>query len=285
MDATEETARAFGALTQGPDDAVDLARCALIVGRIIEPDLDPQPFLAELDQMGAAMAARLPSPAGGAGALVEAVAGLFREEGWSGDEEDYYNPANSYLHQVLQRRRGIPITLSLLYLEVARRAGLTVQGVGAPGHFLVKFRDGDRDRFLDPYHGGVEVSGEALRARLRPWADASGRSLEPLLVGVTKRQMLARILANLKGAYLRQRDYPGALAATEHLLAMSPWALEEMRDRGFLHSKLRHYDSALADLEAYREHAAGARDGARVDALIERVRLAGAGPSGAGGES
>ena len=282
MESTERGARAFGELSRGAEAGVDLAACALALGRIVDPELDPAPRLAQLDRWGAAVAERLPGRVD-AGSVARTVAALlFDEEGFRGEQEGYYAPANSYLHLVLQRRRGIPITLSVLFLEVASRAGLAARGVGTPGHFLVKYRDGERERFLDPFHGGREVEAAALRRQVRLASRGQQGSPEVWLSGVTKRQILARVLGNLKGAYLRRGDYEGGMAATEYLLAMSPWALEEIRDRGLLRYHLRRYDEALADLQLYRQHSDEPREQQRLDALISRLRRGEAGPAGPG---
>ena len=159
-------------------------------------------------------------------------------------------------------------------IEVARRVGLELRGVGAPFHFLVKCYDPDAqvERFLDPFHAGREIDRQALSERLRATNFGAGPNPDSFLAAVTKRQILQRILTNLKGACVRKRDYDAAIAATDFLLALSPWSLEDRRDRGLLCYQTGQYVEALDDLQQYHEHAAHAPDAARVADFIERVR-------------
>lgn len=262
---------AFAALTQGADASIDLARAAIAIGRVVTPDVDTDATLAALE----ALAGRVRSGAGADAAspsdIVERMrAVLFREEGFSGDRDDYYHPLNSCLHAVVERRRGMPILLSVLFIEVAGRAGLEVHGVGAPGHFLVKYRDGAGERFLDPFHGGREVPADGLRAAVDQALGGRG-SADAYLEAVTKRQILSRILTNLKGSLLRRGEIAQALDAVDYLLAMTPWDLGEVRDKGLLLHQLDRHEEALTWLRRYREHAADDPGLPRVEALIARL--------------
>ena len=264
------TPERFAQLTTGADAEIPLARAAVAIGRIGTPDVGEVHPLAQLD----ALARRV---RGGSGDSLnpEAVARrigtvLFDEDGFAGDTEDYYDPLNSCLPAVLERKRGMPILLSLVFMEVGRRSGLAVDGVGAPGHFLVKFRDGVHDRYLDPFNAGQEVSGDALRSQIRA-ALGDGVSTDAYLEPVTKRQILSRILANLKGSYLRRGDPRGALRAVEYQLAMTPWALDEVKDRGVLLAQLGRHAEALAALREYREHAPAGTDMTQLDQILRRL--------------
>ena len=163
---------------------------------------------------------------------------LFEEEGFRGNTEDYYDPRNSFLNDVLDRRLGIPITLSVVYVAVAARAGLDAAGVGLPGHFVVRAERRGRHRLLDPFHGGTlldRAACEALVARMRP----GGGPLDPRwLAPVTTHQIFVRMLSNLKAVYSALGDWARALAAVERILLLVPDALEELRDRGTLHARL-----------------------------------------------
>lgn len=264
-------ARQFGVLARGREHAVRLDLCCLQIGRIVDPTFDQMSALNRLDALAREVGSDQPSPA----ALVERLNEvLFQQHGFRGDTDTYYDPSNCCLHATLESGRGMPITLAVLMIEVARRVGLELHGVGAPFHFLVKYHDQEtgRDHFLDPFHGGREIDRDALSERLR----ATNRGLGPIpdsfLAAVTKRQILQRILTNLKGASIRQRDYPAAIRTTDYLLALSPWSLEERRDRGMLCYQTGQYIEALDDLQQYHEHAKDASDAARVADFIERIR-------------
>ena len=168
----------------------------------------------------------------------------------------------------------MPITLAVVMIEVARRVGLELHGVGAPFHFLVKYFDADtkQERFLDPFHAARSVDRDSLAERLRATNLGAGPNPESFLASVTKRQILQRILTNLKGAGVRKRDYFAAISATDFLLALTPWSLEDRRDRGLLCYQTGQYIEALDDLQQYHEHAADAPDAEQVADFIERVR-------------
>jgi regulator of sirC expression with transglutaminase-like and TPR domain len=261
---------AFAALTQGADASIDLARAAIAIGRVVTPDVDADATLAALESF----ASRVRSGTGADPTPSDIVGRtrtvLFGEEGFSGDGDDYYHPLNSCLHAVVERKRGMPILLSVLFIEVAGRAGLEVQGVGAPGHFLVKYRDGQNERYLDPFHAGREVPADGLRAAVDQALGGPG-SPDAYLEAVTKRQILSRILTNLKGSLLRRSEMPQALDAVDYLLAMTPWDLGEVRDKGLLLYQLDRPAEALTWLRRYREHAQDDPGLPRVEALITRL--------------
>jgi len=239
----------FSRLVSGSDDAVDLALAALLVAAQEYPDLDVARYLDRLDAMGREARARIAS---GPGTAVEAMnAYLFEEEGFHGNLDDYYDPRNSFLNDVIDRRTGIPITLSVVYLEVARRAGLEVFGVGLPGHFLVRAEDSGRMVLVDPFHGGAILSEEDCQKRLDRVFDGRVR-LEPgMLAPCARKAILARLLRNLKAIYVKADDYRRGLRTMDLLLALDPGSAEDRRDRGLLHAAFDCYSLAAADLEAY----------------------------------
>ena len=267
---TDQSA-AFGRLAQGPDEEVPLDRCAIEVGRIVDPDLDAEQAVARLDGLALTARSRLRGDPREADVVDAVRAVLFEDDGFSGEGDDYYAPRNSCLHAVLEARCGLPITLSVLFIEVARRMGVRVDGVGMPGHFLVKFRDEAGEHFLDPFRSGKSIPRDDLRRRMRG-TRGGGADADSYLAAVTKRQILQRILNNLKGAFVRQRDFNGALATTNYLLALTPWALDEVRDRGFLHYELGSYPESIENLRTYHEHVSDAPDSPRVAAMIQRVQ-------------
>lgn len=265
-------ARQFGHLARGNERAVRLDLCCFLIGRIVEPGFDQ---LAALNRLDALATDARPSVGASTETRVDRLRQvLFEEHQFRGDTDTYYDPANCCLHSTLETGRGMPITLAVLMIEVARRVGLELHGVGAPFHFLVKYVDPDAnsEHFLDPFHAGREIDREALSERLRATNRGAGPNPESFLASVTKRQILQRILTNLKGAGVRKRDYFAAITATDFLLALSPWSLEDRRDRGLLCYQTGQYIEALDDLQQYHEHAADAPDAARVADFIERVR-------------
>ncbi|MYG90448.1 MAG: tetratricopeptide repeat protein [Chloroflexi bacterium] len=265
-------ARQFGTLSRGHEHAVRLDLCFFLIGRIVDPEFNQLVALAKLDELAGEV--REAAGATGFDRVERLRQVLFDEHEFRGDTDTYYDPTNCCLHSALDTGRGMPITLAVLMIEVARRAGLELHGVGAPFHFLVKYRDSDAEteRFLDPFHAGREIDREALSERLRATNRGAGPNPDSFLASVTKRQILQRILTNLKGASVRKRDYFAAITATDFLLALTPWSLEDRRDRGLLCYQTGQYIEALDDLQQYHEHSTGAPDADRVADFIERVR-------------
>ncbi len=256
----------FSRAASSPDP--DLAAPALLIARLGYPTLDPAPYLDRLEQMGEDMARRLDStgPTDPHGPLHSLNRYLFEDQGFAGNATDYDDLRNSFLNQVLERRTGIPITLALVYIEVARRAGIQVEGVNFPGHFLLRFPLGPGEApessvVMDPFDGGAVLSETDCRALLRRHAGGTVDFAPTLLRPATKQQILVRMLVNLKRLYVRMRSFPQGRAITELLLAINPSALSELRDRGLLAYHLNDYTAALRDLEAYLQFASRRDDG------------------------
>ena len=241
------------------DDPIDLARAALLIARVEYPALDPAPSLDVLDRLGDRASIRLAGSTSVRDRVSILNAFLFVEERFSGNLERYADFRNSLLNVVLGRRLGIPITLALVYMEVAKRAGLEVSGVAFPGHFLMRIALGARDQslpalILDPFNGGAEMDAAACQRLLGTHLGQLGDELpfdRTLLDPCSPRQMLARMLNNLKRTYVEMRSFPQAKAATDLLLALDPMLHVERRDRGLLAYHLDDYASALRDLEDY----------------------------------
>jgi regulator of sirC expression with transglutaminase-like and TPR domain len=181
---------------------------------------------------------------------------LFEEQKFTGNRERYEDPRNSFLNQVLERRTGIPITLALVYLEVARRSGARAVGVNFPGHFLLRIPSGptrglSEDLIVDPFHGGGLLSEPDCRRLLKKHVGEDAAFDPELLAPATKAQILSRMLLNLKRIYVRMRSFPQARNVTELLLAVDPSALTELRDRGLLAYHLNDFSAALRDLSHY----------------------------------
>jgi regulator of sirC expression with transglutaminase-like and TPR domain len=241
-------------------DAGELPRAALLIARLEYRWLDPEPWLARLTRLGALATARLERVGRGAGprARVEALNELlFEQEGFAGNESRYDDPRNSFLNDVLERRTGIPITLSLVYLDVARRAGVPMEGVNFPGHFLVRCPAGRRNAgeaeelIIDPFHRGRLLTEADCRQLLRRHLGEEATFERRLLATAGKLQILARMLVNLKTLYVGMRSFPQARETVRLLLALDPRALTELRDHGLLSYHLGDHDGALRDLEGY----------------------------------
>jgi regulator of sirC expression with transglutaminase-like and TPR domain len=196
---------------------------------------------------------------------------LFYDLDFRGNEDEYYDPRNSYLNDVLIRRTGIPISLAAVYLEVGRRVGLQAAGVSYPVHFLVKYHDEGQEWIVDPFSRGEELPGEHIRSGLgaKGWPP---EQIDYILSGVTRRQMLTRMLLNLKQIYARTEDHARALRIQEYLLAINPWSFDEIRDRGILRARTGDTTGAIADLETYLEHAGPTTDLQQIRELLDRLR-------------
>ena len=261
----DQLVRSFTLAALSPDP--DLAVAALMIARIEYPRLDAGPYLDRIDAIGRDAKLRVdvaretpgdappradPDDYARVMALNEYLFGELRFVGNS----TYEDPRNTFLNEVLDRRTGIPITLALVYMEVARRAGVHVEGVNFPGHFLLRCpaRRGlaqTDDLIIDAFHGGALLSEDACRERLRRHAGDEAGVESPLLVRATKPQILARMLLNLKRLYVQMHSFPQALDVTELLRAVDPSAINELRDRGLLAYHLKDFSSALRDLQAY----------------------------------
>jgi len=249
----------FAELLARDEAEIDLARACLLIAEDAYPGLDVEGYLGDIERLAMRLRGRLAPRAG----LEEHVAALneflFDELGFEGNARDYYDPRNSYLNQVLDRRTGIPITLSILYLEIGRRVGLALEGVSFPGHFLVRLRLRGAMLVLDPFAGGAALSESELRTRLaRVIPDgvtggvpADALPLDTFLEAAGKRQILARLLRNLKGIYREAGQPQRQLEVLNRMLVVAPGAHGELRDRGCLYQQMECYRAALEDLQAY----------------------------------
>ncbi|MCC7033652.1 MAG: transglutaminase family protein [Acidobacteria bacterium] len=239
----------------------DLAAPAFLVARLEYPHLDPGPYLDRIDDMGLTASRRIAAEPGHdapLGARVDALNRyLFGELGFLGNREHYDDPRNSCLNEVLDKRTGIPITMALVYIEVARRAGIRTEGVNFPGHFLARVLqdlhtdDPDEGLIVDPFHGGAILDEQDCRALLHRHVGEDAAWAPALLARATRRQILVRMLLNLKRLYVRMRSFPQARQVTDILLALQPSSLAELRDRGLLAYHMNDVYHALRDLEAY----------------------------------
>jgi len=278
--------RAFAHAALSPDP--DLAIAALMIARVEYPKLDAGPYLDQLDELGREATRRVNAATVAAADVPDEVDPdgyarvmalndyLFGELRFIGNDVHYEDPRNSFINEVLERRTGIPISLALVYIEVARRAGVYVEGVNFPGHFLVRCpaRHGlmyAKDLIIDAHHGGALLSEDACRTMLRKHL-GDGASFEPrLFAHARKPQIMARMLLNLKHVYVHMHSFPQARDITELLLAVDPSATNELRDRGLLAYHLNDFPSALRDLQAYLKRSSREDPGA--DAREELAQI------------
>lgn len=261
--------KAFGECVRLPDSELDLAETALLIAQEEYPSLDRLRYVELLDELAYAARAKVGGDSDPYARVNLLSEFLFDEENFTGNERDYYDPRNSYLNEVLERRLGIPITLSLVFMEVGQRLGMQVQGVGMPGHFLVKYVDGQDEIVVDPFRKGIIMGADDCQEMLRRVTGG----LIPITTGdlpvVGKKEMLNRMLNNLKTIYLVRKDYPRALAAVERMLLVNPKQPEELRDRGLIRYRVGELAEAIFDLETYLNGNPEAPD---ADAMERQVR-------------
>ena len=263
--------REFREAVDRPEEKIDLGRAALTIALPDYPELDLEACLVRLDLLAQDVADRLGPDAGAFRALAALNHVLFAQHGFRGNREDYFDPKNSFLNEVLERKQGIPITLSVLYMEVAGRVGLKIDGVGFPGHFLVKCAAGGEEIIIDPFNGG-EIKSRSDLERLLFQAAGGGVGLrDEMLATTSKKNILRRMLANLKMIYMSRADWLKCLAALDRLLIVYPDSAEELRERGAVYLKLDCFPQARADLESYLRIRPDAEDAAAVREQIARL--------------
>ena len=261
--ASSDVIQAFAALVRSEieDERVDILRAALTFSRIDNPALDIERYAHRVDELAVRVAAKIDDPDDPIEVIAALNDVLFREEVFRGDTVDYYSPRNSFLHHVLDRRLGIPISLALVYMEVARRVGFQLFGVGMPGHFLLKHYDVDGHSILiDAFERGSIVTEDDCRQKLD--SIYSGQvALQPeFLLPVTRRQMLTRMLNNLRSIYLSQRDFRRAVQVVNLILVIYPRSPEDMKQRAVLRYNLNDFRGALSDFEEYVKMSPDASD-------------------------
>ena len=270
--STEEAWQRFLDVAHAPDGEIILDRAALTLAATEYPDLDVEGELASMDSLAAGAARRLGDQRGDPLSCLNALSDfLFEEIGLRGNREKYYDPRNSYLNDVLDRRLGIPITLSLVYVETGRRLGVPLAAIGLPGHLVVAHRELE-GLFVDPFNGGILLTEEECAQRIQqvnwgqvPW---DRRYLSPLGNG----DFIARMVRNLKGAYLGRSDFAKALRLIDWLVEAQPEATMELRDRGLVRFRMGDYPAAMEDLERYLASTGPSSDSEAVRTIIARIR-------------
>lgn len=261
-------------IVSGPDEEISLAETSLLIAVLGNPDLIVPAYLSRLDRLADVLKSRVTDQDGVADRLSVLNQLMFKELGFRPNAENYYDPRNSYLNEVLDRRVGIPITLSLIYMELGRKINLPLQGVSFPGHFLVKCAVPDGAIVLDPYSGGISLSVADLQQRLRDarGGEVSRATVAQSLVAASNRHVIVRLLSNLKAIFLREKDFDRALVVVTWIVATVPELTTELRDRGLIYQELQCFRAALADLEQYLIRAPGSEDSIDIRRRVTDLR-------------
>ena len=283
----------FATLVSPPDEGEDLplTEAALALGQDVDPRLDLAAAQSDIDRLAATLKARLPADAGQVHKLRLLNRYFFHELGFAGNANDFYDPANSYLSKVLERRRGIPISLAVLLMEIGQQIGLPLRGVSFPGHFLVKLKVRAGDLYLDPMTG-ESLSREQLEERLSEFLEAARSSqgagaarvagddgtrelaLAQAIREASSREILTRMLRNLKGIYHGRNDYARLLEVQNRLVVLLPDEHEELRDRGLVYAQLECPRAALDDLNKYLDRVPDAPEAGEIRRTLDVLQNA-----------
>jgi len=263
----------FTRLIALPEDGLDLATAALVIAKQEYPDLDVEVYKDKLDRLAARARPALEAAGDNPFAIIDRLnTFLFTEQGFRGNVESYFDPRNSYLNDVLDRRCGIPITLSLVYMEIGRRLSFPLEGVGFPGHFMVRHAERGRGILIDPFHGGEILVPEDCERRLHA-VFGEDTPLEPrYLRRSTPLEILKRMLTNLRQIHIRNENLPQALGVLDRLILLCPEDPLLLRDRGILLLKTGDYGRAVKDLETYLNRSPVADDTPAVQRQIKAIR-------------
>ena len=270
---SREQARAeFERMVKRPEPLFDLARAALVIAAESDPQVDVDAEIKRIDGWANELKSRLDPTWNNLQKLARLRRFLFEELGFAGDGKDYFSPSNSLLHEVIQRRRGIPLTLAILLMELGWRIGMPLEGVGFPGHFLVRLAGEPEDLLLDPFQHAMSVHEEDCRRMLAEITRGEVEFSPRLIESVDKRQMIVRLLHNLKSSYVRQGADAEALAAVERLLILEPNDLTQVRDRGLLMFRLQRYAPAFESLRRYLAEATDAPDREDIERTVAAIK-------------
>jgi regulator of sirC expression with transglutaminase-like and TPR domain len=271
MNAAADPYHDFRLAVDRTEDQIDLARAALTMVGCDCPALDIDSYLAKIDGMASAVKRRSGDDADIYRIIAALNYVLFHEMGFRGNREDYFDARNSFLNEVIDRKLGIPISLSVLYMEVARRLGLHFDGVGFPGHFLVKVRVTGDEIIIDPFSAGEVKSRESLNELLYGLYGGRIAFHAGFLEAVTKKQLLTRMLTNLKAIYWKKEELAKSLSVVERLLILEPTSADHLRDRAVIYRELECFGQARADFEAYLSLKPDADDAREVRQEIVRL--------------
>ena len=264
--------KTFQQLVTLPDPAIPLAEAALLMACEEYPQLELSPYLDKLDRMADMAQESLRAGDTPIQTVEKINTVLFETLGFRGNTEDYYDPRNSFFNDVLDRRMGIPITLSTVYLEVARRLKFPIVGVGMPGHFIVKFADRNDEFFLDPFNRGEIMTRDDCRRRVQEMYGDTIEFNDRLLSRVTNRQILSRMLNNLKVIYLKAQAFDKGLSIVDMMLMTNPEDFAQYRDRGLLRLQLRQFEPAAKDFNEYLTTCPKAEDREEIENHLKELK-------------
>jgi regulator of sirC expression with transglutaminase-like and TPR domain len=261
-------------IVSGPDEDISLAEAALLIAGHGYPDLNVPAYLSRIEELAYMLRLRIDEDDSVPERISELNQFLFGDLGFAPNSGDYYDPRNSFLNEVLERRTGIPITLSVIYMELGRKIGLPLQGVSFPGHFLVKCAVPEGAVVLDPYAGGISLGLKDLQKRLREvrGGEVSRAIVAELLVSASNKEIIVRLLRNLKAIYLRGHNLDKALPIMNWIIATLPEQTPELRDRGMLYQELECARAALADFEEYLKRSPSCEDADDIRRRIIELR-------------
>ena len=254
-----------------PDDEIDLAQAAFLIAAMEYPGLDLDHQFGLLDTMSSGVSGRLDASRDPLFCVNTLSEYLFDEMGFQGNLDDYYDPRNSFLNEVLSRRLGIPITLSLVCIEVGKRLDIPLLGVSMPGHFLLRHKE-EEDLFIDPFNKGILLSEQECAQRLQEVTQANVPWDSRYLAPVSSRDFVARILRNLKNIYMQREDHGRAIMTIDRLIVLQPEATQERRDRGIVRYNSGLHEEALEDLTVYLDSDPVGGDVEVVEQLVRHLR-------------
>lgn len=263
--------QAFADIVSLDEGTFPLDCAALTLGLEDYPELDIANYLRRLDTFAARAEVLLGRDRSPINVIESINEVLFIREGLHGNSEDYYDPKNSYLNEVLDRKKGIPITLSIIYIEVARRIGFPIEGVGFPGHFIAKHVLEDREILIDAFNQGKILTVKDCQELLDPMYGGSVPVTPSLLQAMEKKAIITRMLYNLKGIYYQKEAYDKALSIVERILMINPQVPSEIRDRGLLYMQTSFFAKALSDLNYYLAHTSASEDKTYIEGHIKTL--------------
>ncbi len=264
----------FIAAIQLEESSIELDRAALLIAAEEDPSLDVEEYISRLDELAENSRQRMTNDELSDSLLRAEILAyhLFGENRFTGNSKDYYDARNSFLNEVIDRGRGIPIVLSVVFIEVARRLGIQLYGVGLPGHFLVKYSDTANEVFFDPFNGGKILTENDCRTKVEEMYQGRVPFHHSFLKAFTKKQILSRMLQNLKGVYFNTGELNKAFEVIGRLVLLNPGSMEEIRDRGLVNFARKKYGLARPDLEAYLQALPNAQDQEQVRKALHELR-------------
>jgi regulator of sirC expression with transglutaminase-like and TPR domain len=264
----------FADIISRHESEINLAEAALIIAAEEYPRLDVGLYLEKLENFGNRVRERAETATTATEIIANLNTILFDELGFQGNRENYYDPRNSFLNEVIDRRSGIPITLSVVYIDVARQIGFSIHGIGLPGHFIVGHFNPAEDFFVDVFNGGRLLTENALADLVSGMSGGRIEFNSTHLIPVTKKQILTRMLSNLLGIYAGSQDYRRAIASIERILLLMPDSLPHIRDYGLLLAHIEKNSSAIEQLEKYLRQSPNAEDAETIKEQIKKLKQA-----------